>query len=377
MTLLWADPFDQFGGSEAMMLDGLYAQVDECELSTAHPATGSYGMHINGSTGLTSFSGLRKILPASRDKLGMAARFYFPELPTNAYEAGIFMLMPVTTTGRCHINVVVGNNGELHFIRGGETFQNVSHATGGTIVASTDPLIVASAMNHIEVQIYLHDTLGWIRVAINGIHRYEATGLDTKYNAENCSAISQGRPYLTGDTSSRFYFDDYYIYDFNGDSAVYTDWCPTTDGAGKATNYMGEWDCRALYGNADTAETDWVRLSGANDYDMINNVPANDAQYIYSAAADDLSEFDFEDLPEDVTVIRGLMHLHRLSKSDSGAALFKAGVNSSGVTEDGAEKPITVEPTYWWDFFNVDPNTDARWTRAGLNAAKFRLLRSA
>lgn len=170
--------------------------------------------------------------------------------------------------------------------------------------------------------------------------------------------------------------DDLYLYDFVGDSAVDTDFVPATDGSGKATGYIGELQVMYLPPNADTAEDDWVPSTGTDAYAMVDEVNPNDADYISSATANDLTEFALTDLPEEITYVRGLQLIGRMSKSDAGAAMIKFGMKSDASTDDADERPITVEPTYWWDFMNVDPDTGTRWTRASLNAAWLRLTRS-
>jgi hypothetical protein len=131
-----------------------------------------------------------------------------------------------------------------------------------------------------------------------------------------------------------------------------------------------------LFPNGDTAEADWAKSTGTTGYTLIDEHNPDDTDYIYSTAVGDLSEFDLEDLPEEITYIRGLGIHQRLSKSDSGAAFTKAGMKSVAATTDAAERPITVAPTYWRDTVDVDPNSSARWTRASLNAAWLRLTRS-
>jgi hypothetical protein len=383
--LLWADGFEHYGTDEANMLDGVYA---DCftgvygALSTTQAATGSYSYYIGqGTTGNTNdVRGFRKVLPTSTLSIGVGQRLYFAALPSAADSLGaasILGLMPTNSLNNSHLNFVVGINGEIHCYRGSE-MQSGDGITNGTLLFSTDPLLVASAWNHVEIQAGIHDTTGWVRIAINGVHRHEETGLDTAYNAFEIGSILMTRPFLgEHNATTRWYIDDLYVYDFEGDSAVYHDWCPTVDGSGVATNYMGEWQCMYLPMNGDTAEDDWVPSTGSDAYAVVDETDPNDADYISSTAAGDLTELAFTDLPEDITVVRGVMLVGRMSKSDAGPALVTFGAKSVAATDDAAERPITVEPTYWWDFMHEDPNTSARWTRAGLNAAWFRLTRTA
>lgn len=377
--LLWCDGFDHYGTDETNLLDGVYANYDG-SLSTTQVATGTHAWYMDNVGGVGAFDGLRKVLPSAVTTLGAAARIYFPQLPTVNYEAGIFEFLPSDSTARSQITFSVGINGEIHVIKNALTYGNNFVDGSAVVIATTDPVIVAGAFNHVEVQAYIHDTLGWVRIAVNGVTRYSSSNnLDTRGSATSSTvaSVAQSRPLLAAVTSV-WYMDDYYIYDFTGTAATYTDWCPTVDGSGIATNFMGEWQCMYLPPNGDTAEADWVPSTGVDEYACIDEVDPNDADYVSSTTSGDLSEYAFTDLPEDITVIRGVQVIGRLSKSDTGPAMVKFGMKSVAATDDAAERPVTVEPTYWWDFVNEDPNNPGnRWTRASLNAGWIRLTRSA
>lgn len=373
--LLWCDGFDHYGDDETHLLDGIYADAyaSQIDLQTTIVCNGTTALHIQSQRSGGVSGGIRKVLPSAQTKVGAGAHFYFPSLPSQLYSSTIFDFMSASTTYP-QVSCVVDSNGCVRF------YKDMDYSPSGTqvLIAQSDPIIVASAWNHIEVQVYSHATLGWVRVAVNGVHRFSATGLDTARNGDGivsiATHISQGGASLVDD----FYMDDYYIYDFTGDSAVYTDWCPTVDGSGVATNYMGEWAALYLPPTADTAEADWDASTGTDEYAVIDETNPNDADYAISTTVGDLSEFEMTDLPEEYTIIRGLMLLGRMSKSDSGVAMTRFGMKSVAAVEDAPERPITQEPTYWWDFINEDPNDPGnRWSRDALNAAWMRLTRSA
>lgn len=374
MARLWGDGFDHYGTSESNMLDGAYANYKGA-LSTAQVATGTHSFLVNDDGGLTSFDGLRKVLTSSKTKMGASARFYFPSLPPVNGKANIFAFHS-SDANRTQISINVDSNGAIRVYRG--QYWNLN-GTIGTLIATSDPLISASAFNHIEVQVNISDTVGWVRVAVNGVHRYELTGLDTQYDSSGILSVSHHLNQWSGDSSTdgQFYMDDLTYYDFTGTAATDTDWCPTVDGSGVATNYIGELQGFLCIATADTAEADWTKSTGTTGYNLIGKATPADATYIASGTATDLSEFTLTDLAADITYIRGLDFHSRLSKSDSGAALYKVGMKSVAATSDATEIPMTVTPTYWHAQINVDPNSSARWTRPSFNAAWLRQLRSA
>lgn len=379
MARVHGDGFDHYGLDETNMLDGIYAQCDSpnyVELDSTIVATGTHSMHIKGGEENEAL-GLRKVLPTAIDKAGAMGRFYFPNLPTENTSATIYDFM-ASDPARSQVSVVVDGNGVVRFYRGRHY---TSFDDAGTLIAQSDPIIVASAWNHVEVQVYLHDTLGWVRVAVNGVHRYSATGLDTKYDTSNIVSVANRVSNInnvSGSGSCDFYMDDYALYDFTGNSATDTDWCPTTDGSGVATNYIGVLGAYVGFPDGDTAEADWLRSAGgAPSYPLIGKTTPNDATYLYATTATDLSEFAHGDLPEEITYIRGVDIYSRMSLSDAGAAMYRVGMKSVAAVYDAPEIPLTVEPTYWVAQVNVDPNTSARWTRTSYNASWLRMTRSA
>lgn len=374
---LWGDGFDHYGSDEGNMLDGSYATAANTTLSTAQAATGTHSVFIGESTDNSAPGGLRKVLSASKTKMGMAARFYFPSMPSGNTSAMICDFLS-STVNRSQVGCYVDANGAFRFYKDGN--YNLSGETG-TLIAQSDPaLVVASAWNHIEIQVYSHATAGWVRVAVNGVHRFQAENLDTLYDSSGIVSVCQTQPYYgtsAGVYPGDFYMDDYRLYDFSGTAATDTDWCPTVDGAGIGTNYIGELQGMLCLATADTAEADWSKSTGSNGYALIGKATPDDSTYIYSTAVDDLSEFTLTDLPAEITYIRGLDFHSRLSKSDAGAAMYKVGMKSVAATSDATEIPMTVEPTYWHAQINVDPNTSVRWTRPSFNAAWLRQIRSA
>lgn len=372
MARLFEDGFDHYGSDEGNMVDGVYADAAG-ELSTAIVATGTHSFRMTGIDSSNTFNGLRKVLPTSKDKLGVMARLYFPQLPTGNTTHAVFDFLsssPQTSQVRCYVN----SSGGFDFYRGSNSG---SSPDAGTFIVGTDPLITAAAQHHAEIQIYIHDSAGWIRVAINSIHRFQATGLDTKQDSTNIVSVGNHNGFGTSVVDPALpYIDDYIIYDFTGTPATDTDFCPTYDGGGLATGYIGELDVRLQVADGDTAQEDWTPSTGTDSYPMVGKATPNDATYLYSTTVADLTELESADLPVEITYIRGITVWGRMSKSDSGAAMIRFGMKSVAAVYDAPERPVTVEPTYWWDQVNVDPNTSARWTREAFNDSLLRLTRS-
>lgn len=372
---LWEDGFDHYGTSGSNMLDGSYATVGSYAPTTAQVATGTHSMGFTNTVFTAHGAGIcRKVLPSAVTTLGKTFRIYMPALPNDNRQLPVIMGIPTSTADDFQMSVVVDINGALKFYRG--MHLQGSSSSFGTLLYTSDPCLVAGAWQHVEIIMHFDNTSGWFRVAVDGVEVVPVqTGLDTLSNSDSILNDSFFL-YSSSATASggSFYIDDYILYDPTvGDPLVDTDFAisnPQTDAM------IGELQVWPLRPNGDTAEADFAKSTGTVGYSLIDETTPDDTDYIYSVTAGDLSEFDLEDLPVEITYIRGLGIHARMNKSDSGTAYVKLGMKSVAATDDATERPLTVEPTYWRDTIDVDPNSSARWTRSSLNAAWLRITRS-
>lgn len=89
------------------------------------------------------------------------------------------------------------------------------------------------------------------------------------------------------------------------------------------------------------------------------------------------SEFAFERLAENTTILRSISLVHRAYKSDAGSADIKLSfVDVNGNVDAGTPHPLTVNPTYYEQVFDTDPSTGAGLTPLMLLGAKVRVERT-
>ena len=85
---------------------------------------------------------------------------------------------------------------------------------------------------------------------------------------------------------------------------------------------------------------------------------------------------DFENLPPDITSVRGLMTLVRASNSDGGDGKLQTSLVSAGDLANGADRQITTAETYWYDISELNPDTGVAWTPANTDSANIRFNRT-
>ena len=156
---------------------------------------------------------------------------------------------------------------------------------------------------------------------------------------------------------------------------MYIDDIVAWDGNGAINNdFLGVTSVFTVFPDADTAQSDWVRNTGSNDYEMINDpAPDDDVTYLTAGSAGDRSEFGIADLPAEVGTISGVYIPSRARLDEPGSGEMRVSMLSGVAVADGASKPVSTSYAYSGDVFETDPNTGSAWTRASFNASQLRI----
>lgn len=347
MALLWCDGFDQYGADESLMLDGLYAQVG-MSLSTTQVRTGTRSLSGGGT--------FRWVLPASRTTVGQGMAVYLNVLPNVSDRVVLFQGRDGNNND--HLTVTVMTTGGLRIRRGG---------TGGTLLHETEPVLTAAAWHHVEIKCVFDDTNGEVEIRVNGVTVAAIDTVDTLNTADAaCHQLVVGE---AASTDSTLWVDDFFVWDDQGS---------------RNNDFLGDHRVRLLLPSGDTAQADWEVVGPGSPagpgYEAINDsVPDDDTSYIEADAINEISEFEFEDLPETVSTIAALMVVGRMRKTDAGDCNVQMGFVTGGspVGEAmGSDRPITETYTYWADVIEDDPSAAAPWTRDAVNAARLKFERT-
>lgn len=355
MSLRFLEGYDMYGTDETEMLDGNWASVGGTLVtSSPTPRTGTGAMKFFANRHN------RKVLPVAGDvQMGMCG-IYLMELPSDS------TCMPIcyldgNSFPQCAVKITP--TGALQGYIGYNSVLGPS-STGATIGSASSPVLVAASWQHMEWEIKIHDSAGYIKVWVDGLLVLNETGHDTKgTSSANAEQFFHGRDSsAVGDPDMTI--DDLCLYDDAG--AIYN------------VAPIGIRKVYTCFVNGDTAQTDWIRNGGASDFGRLNENPSDEAtSYVYGAPGD-ISDYDCEDLPVGVTTVDGVMPQVKARKSDSGTAFLQTGVVSAGVDELGdTVAPGTSFTYYQPNVFERDPNGDIAWTRTSFNASYLRLDRPA
>lgn len=333
-----------YGTNTAFMRNGVYSVVGIALEEDPDPNVTGIVIRIgNGSQDNTD---LRKILPTTQDKVGVAFRLWQESLS----EQGWGLVFNKNDATR-QISITSNSSGQLIVKQG-------SPRTGTVLAISPLNTLVANAWQNIEFMCEDFATAGTVRVQVEGIPVDEL----------ELDGVATGGPY------SQVEFT--HTGNFSGVSAWVKDLRIWDGSGGWATGFPGTTQVVDLGPTGDVS-TGWDRTGGASDAAILDNTPPDDAQFISAGhPPPDPSIVTLADLPLNVTSVRSVMPILRGKKSDGGDANIQMSLLSGGDQADGADRPMTTAFTYWWDFFHLDPNTGEQYTPAGLDGTTLQFNRT-
>jgi len=232
----------------------------------------------------------------------------------------------------------------------------------GTVLGTTDPdIITINTWHYIEVCIVKKNSLieGDMSLRIDGVEVIAvAAGLDSLSSLD-----TPWTPGMTfeGRTGYIWMYDDMYVCDETGSI------CNT---------FLGDVKVAAIFPDGNGNQSDFVG-SDADSTDNYLHVDENpdmddDTSYVESDTAGDIDLYTFDDLPAEVGIVHGLQIRSMCSKDVPGHEKVVRSVCRSGGTNytgDDRGAPLGYAPME--QLLEEDPDTSARWLKAGIDSAEF------
>jgi hypothetical protein len=223
--------------------------------------------------------------------------------------------------------------------------------TAATVLSTATGIVFTDGTWHyIEVEAFIHDSTGFIRVYKDGVSVLTVTGADTKQ--QTADTITSFRLYGTDGTSADpnvFAWDDVYVID--------------------QSTRLGECRIVTLYPNGATADADWTPSGGGNNYEKVDEAQVNgDTDYVASATPGDLDIYALGDLGFTPDTIHSLQLTMCARKDDSETREVRLKLKSGATTEDGASHAMASTYQYFSDVYEEDPDAVGPWTASSVNA---------
>jgi len=357
MSMQWADDFSRYGtgvSSRTAMLAGLpYAAIGNTNNGqvVADPDANESGRAFKvGANGNNWQRDFRIALPTVvTGTIGVLSRVWLDILPGTESQRPAVMGIQ-RSNGDYLLYALVELNGSIRVI-GRQANALVQ------VADSVNPIIAPSSWNHWEM---VHDKVaGEGSLYINGVQRLTWTGIDTEDNIELVNFSFRNSATL----GPNMFLKDLVIW----------------DGLGTQNNdVMGTVIVRRLEPSGDNTLGGWTPSTGTTGFNLLAKDAPNDATYM---SADDTPPapmaFEMQDLPPDVTSVRGLISVARMRKIDGGDATVQNALSPNGVDWDnGADRPITSAFSYYFDVSEVDPAAIGPWSPAAVDDALLRIDRT-
>jgi len=270
-------------------------------------------------------------------------------LNASALGAGIKMSLSGFSTG---INFIRYNTsaGNRQFTIGAKSDGTIVVAAGTSLAtplaSSAAGAILSDTWFYIEVELTISDTVGACTVYINGSSVLTVSGVDTK--GSTTTVADEIRFTMSGTGAGGITIDDIYL----------------TNTAAR----LGESRITTLVPTADTADKDWGRSTGSDNYALVDELPFVTTDYVTSATVGDLDLYDFGNLPYTPLTIHAVQTSFFAAKDDAATRAVRARLRSGGTDANGTALGLSATHVQKQDLYLTDPNTSAAWTASAVNA---------
>jgi len=225
----------------------------------------------------------------------------------------------------------------------------------GTLLAGGGQLLTYPNWSCLEARVVIHDTAGIVTVWANGLQIINYIGNTRTSGANQITSIRVGAQQAV---------NDYWMY-----SKLLLDDFAINDTTGSINNgRIGQGGIFPLFPNADTADKDWARSTGANNYSLVNSIPPDeDTTYVTANSVGDRDLYEFGNLTN-VNSIDAIAISGRLKTTVGAGAPVGFAMRSGATTGDVASHNVTGQWTTFTDVIEADPNTAAAWTLEAVNS---------
>lgn len=220
---------------------------------------------------------------------------------------------------------------------------------GSILGTSAAGLLTLNNWYYVEAYLRLHDTLGSVRVLLNGVQVLNLTNVDTR-NAGTKTVLDQVRVVNSG--VNNLLIDDLYV----------------KTGAGES--FLGEIVVESLYPVGNGNANQWTPVGAAvgSNWQAVDEVSSSLTDFVYSKTATERELYAMSDLVGTGTIV-GVCHSALMLNTDTATSRSIKVVNRRTTDTKSAAMVLSSSAYRTYDYsLTVDPETGAPWTVANVNA---------
>lgn len=213
-------------------------------------------------------------------------------------------------------------------------------------------IALTDTWHHLSVDFKIHGTTGWVSVRLNGTQIINFSG-DTNDGGTTINNVVFGTP--SGSWTASVYVDDVYVDDTVGEGSAST---------------PPDYRYHLLVPNGAGTDSQWSRLSGSANYEMVDDVPYDsDTTYVYT---DVDAEQDFYAAPTYTLgageTLVSVIHTMVARKEDNASGVQVKAMLSDGSNEAaGTLRNLTTSYALFSERFLLAPDGGA-WQQADVDA---------
>lgn len=255
-----------------------------------------------------------------------------------SYESAVRILQFRASNGSAQISLRMSATGTLYVQRGSTT-----------IAETALPVMSTNSWHYLEMAVTISDTAGTVQVWLNDFEVPELSLSNISTKGAAIDGISQFAMGMGADRGG--YLDDCYC---------------EVDGIER----MGEGRIFTLVPNGNVT-ADFIPSTAIDNYQSVNQVPASATLYNSSKVVGESDSFTITGMDFDPAKIYGIQISALASKGDAAARAIRQTLKSGTTTEEGSDFVLTFQSNiFTQEYFPVDPDTLATWTRGGVESVE-------
>lgn len=276
------------------------------------------------------------IAPAAAATFAFGMALLIPSTPLSGAGTGVRVIGFLDAGGNTQARIMVAADGTVRAVQG------VS-----TVLGSSAPGIwTADVYHYLECEFVLSDTVGVFRIWVDGVQVINLSGVDTK--GQSSTTVSRLQVSISGMGNGGLVIDDYY----------------QTNGA-----RLGECRVVTLMPTSDTADKDWGRSAGADNYALVDERPSDgDTTYVTSSTPGDQDYYGMEDLGFVPATIHAVQSSIIGRKDDAADRAVRANIKSGASVANGAALGLSSGYQQRVSIHETDPNGGGAWSASAVNS---------
>ena len=239
-----------------------------------------------------------------------------------------------------------GGSRQLSFLVLSDGRIRVSRDT--TTIGTTTNALLAGQWYYIEISVTAGTTNGSVQIQVNGVEWLNKTGQNTLQQGGGDYG-QLGLANSSGSSGGVTKYDDLYI-----DSA----------------SMYG--DCRVdvLVPTGAGNYTQWTASAGSN-FACVDELPASDADYVYTSTVGNKDSYVFGDLPAGGGTIHGVAVSTFAAKTSSTVRGVRPFVRIGTTDYEGNEAVLSTASDFYTQIWEDNPATATTWQESEVNSAEF------